>query len=103
DAASARRGGLTAKAPAGQCYQAASPLALAAVAARRNDRVPLPVRDKQAELYLREALALLARAGQAGHFRTAKSRQLLDSDADLAVLRQRDDFKAWRKKVEVKD
>jgi tetratricopeptide (TPR) repeat protein len=98
-AAEARRL-LEGKPSAGQCAQGARIFALTVVAVNQDGRIPLSVRDKLAEDHARQALALLERARQAGHFATPARRQSLDRDVDLAVLRSRDDYRAWRSKLD---
>jgi serine/threonine-protein kinase len=69
---------------------------LDAESARRNMARPLPEREKRAELYARAAVVMLKRATGEGHFREPAKLARLDHDADLAFLRDRDDYKRLR-------
>jgi tetratricopeptide (TPR) repeat protein len=93
---------LAMKPPAETLYRGACILALAARAAARDDKPPLAVRERQAEQYARESLALLDRARQAGYFRKAENCQRMDRDSDLDGLRHREDFKTWLAKRKAK-
>jgi tetratricopeptide (TPR) repeat protein len=93
---------LAGKAGGTDLYRGACVLALAARAVGRDEGVPLPVRDRQAEAHARAALDLLERARRAGYFGTAERRRHLDRDDDLLVLRPRDDYRAWRRKLDAK-
>jgi hypothetical protein len=69
--------------------------ALNAASVARDQARPLPIRQRRAEDYARAALALLKRAA-AGFFRDPATLAHLDKDSDLASLRDRDDYKAFR-------
>src|SRR5262249_35640676 len=58
---------------------------------------PQQAREKRADEYAARAMALLKRAADGGNFRNPRQVELLDSDADLAALRERDDYRAFRK------
>jgi serine/threonine-protein kinase len=74
--------------------------ALSARAAASAAARPLPEREKQAEGYAQQALALLERARQDGFFRTSQALQQLKKETDLDFLRQRDDFRRFLSRVE---
>jgi hypothetical protein len=73
------------------CVQARNAASVA-----RDVSSPLPARAKRAEHCARAALALLKRAAASGRFRAASNIAHLDRDNDLASLRKRDDYKAFR-------
>ncbi len=81
--------------PAESLYDLSCDAALSATAVARDASRPLPERDKQAEVWSRQAVELLQRAAKAGFFRDPANRTHLDKDADLAFLRDRDDFRAF--------
>jgi tetratricopeptide (TPR) repeat protein len=89
--------------PGAILYELACIHALDSASARRDPRQPLPVRDKRAEDYARQAVALLRRAAAAGYFRTAGTVPHLDRDDDLRGLRERDDYKRFRAGLTAKD
>jgi hypothetical protein len=70
------------------------------LAAHRDAARPLPEREKVAETLAQQALDLLRRATQAGYFKQAGKTQAMKTNADLAFLRPRDDFKRWLADVE---
>jgi tetratricopeptide (TPR) repeat protein len=74
--------------------------ALAAAAARRDDRLTAPEQDKQAERYAQAALAWLRGVSAAGWFRRAGNLQALREDKDLDALRARDDFQRLLREAE---
>ncbi len=74
--------------------------ALAAQAAARDASRPLPERDRRADRYAREALALLERARLAGQLTHPATLDTLKKDADLAFLRPRDDFRQFLSRLE---
>jgi tetratricopeptide (TPR) repeat protein len=76
-------------------YDLACVFALASAGAQRDPAVPLAVRERLAERHAEQALALLERARQVGLFKDGKTREKLKTDADLAFLRRRADFRAW--------
>ena len=78
-------------------YNLAGVVALSAAGAARDGTRPLPERDKHAERWSRQALALLQRAARTDYFRDPANRAQLDRNADLAFLRDRDDFRAFVK------
>jgi serine/threonine-protein kinase len=83
-------------APGPVLYNLACIDALNAASAARDVLRPLPERDKRAQQYARQAVALLERAAAAGHFRTAATVAGMDRDNDLAFLRDRDDYRRFR-------
>jgi hypothetical protein len=68
---------------------------LACVVALNAESRPLPVRAKDADGYAGKAVTLLQRAAAAGHFRDATNVAHLHKTADLAILRDRDDYRAF--------
>jgi tetratricopeptide (TPR) repeat protein len=76
-------------------YQGACVYALSAAAVRKDDTLPLPARDRLAELHARRSLQLLDEARWAGYFQTEAKRKTLHTDRDLGELRDRDDFRKW--------
>jgi hypothetical protein len=62
----------------------------------RDAARPLPQREKLAEEYARKAIALLHRAGAAGYFASPAIVAHLDKNADLDILRSREDYRAFR-------
>jgi tetratricopeptide (TPR) repeat protein len=77
-------------------YNLAWVQALNAAGARRDPLRPLPEREKNAEVWARQAVELLRRADRAGFFKAAKNVAHLDRDRDLAFLRDRDDYRRFR-------
>ena len=73
---------------------------LNAASAGRDASRPLPERDKRSEDYARHAIALLKRAAAAGYLRDMANVAQMDGDADLMFLRDRDDFRAFRKTLQ---
>jgi tetratricopeptide (TPR) repeat protein len=73
--------------------------AVAAATAARGSR-PLPQREKDAEMFARQAVALLDRARQEGWFKEAKNVEEVKKDPSLNFLRARDDFLLWSKRLE---
>jgi hypothetical protein len=86
--------------PGATLYNLSCIHALNAASAARDATRPLPERDQRAEGYAKQAVALLKRAAAAGFFRDAKHVTHLDGDADLSALRDRDDFRAFRKSLD---
>jgi serine/threonine-protein kinase len=84
-------------APAGTLYNLACIHALNAVAAGKDAARPLPERERRAEQYARAAVALLHRVAATGYFHDPKRVEHLDKDDDLAGLRGREDYRAFRK------
>jgi tetratricopeptide (TPR) repeat protein len=82
--------------PAGILYNLACIQALNAANAIRDPARPLPEREKRAEEYARQAVALLRRADAAGQFRESAKVAHIDKDTDLTSLRDRADFRAFR-------
>jgi serine/threonine-protein kinase len=82
--------------PTAMLYNLAGVLSLSASGALRDAARPLPEREKTAEPWARQALALLRRVEQAGFFKNRANVTTLDIDEDLAVLRNRDDYKQFR-------
>jgi tetratricopeptide (TPR) repeat protein len=74
-------------------YNAACVYALAAGAARRDNRLSSSQREAQGERYAAEAIALLRRLAAAGYFKKAERATLLEKDTDFDPLRARPDFK----------
>jgi tetratricopeptide (TPR) repeat protein len=68
---------------------------LACVQALNAASRPLPVREKEADGYATKAVALLQRAAAVGYFRDAANVAHLHKDDDLAILRARDDYRAF--------
>jgi serine/threonine-protein kinase len=81
---------------AASLYNLACVQALNAASVSRDTSSLRPVREKRAEASARAALALLKRAAGAGFFREAANIAHLDKDDDLAALRPRADYKAFR-------
>src|SRR5262249_20095935 len=81
-------------------YHAATVSTVASSALLKQASVPLAVREKRAEEAVRSALALLERARAGGYFDNADRVKDLYKFDEFAPLRQRDDFKAWAKKLE---
>jgi serine/threonine-protein kinase len=77
-------------------YNLACIHALSGAAAARDASRPLPHREKFAGQCVRDAVALLRRAAAAGFFRDPANLTALDSDDDLAFLRDRDDYSRFR-------
>jgi serine/threonine-protein kinase len=75
-------------------------LAQAAATAAQNAERPLPEREKDAETFARQAIAVLERVRVAGGFKDAKSVAEVKSDSSLEFLRSRDDFQQWLKRLE---
>jgi serine/threonine-protein kinase len=75
-------------------------LAQAAAAAAGNVSRPLPEREKNAELFARQVIAMLERARQAGWFAKATNVAGMKSDPNLEFLRSREDFRGWLKRLE---
>ena len=75
-------------------YSAACVYALAARAAAAEASRPLPERQKRAEGYAGQAVALLRQAQQRGHFAAPRAVADMEKDDDLTSLRPRDDFRA---------
>jgi hypothetical protein len=84
------------KLPAPALYDLACVHALNAAGVARDQGRPLPIRERHTEDYARAAVALLRRAAAAGYFRDPATLAHLDKDSDLASLRDRDDYKAFR-------
>jgi hypothetical protein len=76
-------------------YDVACVLALCAASAVRDPARPLPERDRQAEVWSRQALALLERVRRAGYFKEPLNVQHLKKDRDFDFLRDRADFRKW--------
>ncbi len=74
--------------------------ALAAAATAREVGRPLALREKNAEMLAREAVALLERARQAGWFAEAKYVAGVKSDPELEFLRGREDYRVWLMRVD---
>jgi tetratricopeptide (TPR) repeat protein/tRNA A-37 threonylcarbamoyl transferase component Bud32 len=74
----------------------ASIQALSSASGGREASRPLPDREKRSEQYARQAVALLRRAAATGFFRNQTNLIQLDKDADLTVLRDRDDYRRFR-------
>jgi serine/threonine-protein kinase len=70
--------------------------ALSAASASRDSTRPLPEREKRAEQWAHQAVALLKRAASRGFFREPAGVTHLDRDSDLAFLRDRDDYQRFR-------
>ena len=56
-------------------------------------------RTKLTDRYARSAIEMLKRAAEAGHFRNQKNLERLDKEEDLASLRGREDYRAFRKSL----
>jgi tetratricopeptide (TPR) repeat protein len=82
--------------PASTLYDLGCIHALNAASANGDQSRPLPVREKQAERYARQAVAALRRAQAAGFFRDPAQVEHLDQDTDLTFLRDHDDYRAFR-------
>ena len=82
--------------PGPDLYALAGVHALAAAGLARETSGPPPERAGRAERHAGRAVALLIRAAASGHFRDAASLARLDEDGDLAALRDREDYKAFR-------
>jgi tetratricopeptide (TPR) repeat protein len=77
-------------------YRLACLQAVNAASAARDVSRPLPERDKRSEQSAQQAVALLRRAAKTGFFYSRENRQDLDTNRDLACLRDRDDYRAFR-------
>jgi tetratricopeptide (TPR) repeat protein len=77
-------------------YDLAGIQAINAARAARDASRPLAEREKRVEQYARAAIAFLNRAASTGQFRHAANVAALDRNADLAFLRDRDDYKRFR-------
>jgi serine/threonine-protein kinase len=86
--------------PGAALYVLASIQALDAASVSRDQSRPLPEREKQADLWARQALALLEGARRGGYFKDPGKTAHLKGDNDLAFLRSRDDFRLWLKRLE---
>jgi serine/threonine-protein kinase len=86
--------------PGETCYNLACSFALNVGTASRDVSRPLPEREKNAEAWARQALALLERACQGGYFKNPKVFAQLKKDTDLDFLRSRDDFRNWLKQLQ---
>src|SRR5207244_194970 len=82
--------------PGGVLYSLSCIHALNAASASRDALRPLPEREKRGEEYAGQAIALLRRAAAAGLFRNSGLLAYLDRDIDLAGLRDRADYRAFR-------
>jgi tetratricopeptide (TPR) repeat protein len=78
-----------------QLYYLAWVQALNTHHASRDAARPLPQREKRAEGYAKDAIALLKRAKDAKFFNDPKNVETLSKDDDLASLRLRADFRAF--------
>jgi serine/threonine protein kinase len=76
-------------------YNAVCLFSLAVAAARDDAHLPESERRKADDDYAARALAVLSQLREAGYFNTLAAAAQLVSDADLAALRARDDFKRW--------
>jgi hypothetical protein len=81
-------------------YELACIYALAMPAARQDNKLPADKRERLAEEYAAQALALLAKAHAAGSFKDSANLEQLKKDPDLNSLRSRDDFKKLLTEVE---
>jgi tetratricopeptide (TPR) repeat protein/tRNA A-37 threonylcarbamoyl transferase component Bud32 len=68
----------------------------------RDSTRPLPHLEKQIEQDARQALAELKRAAADGHFRDPTTIERLEHDGDFALVRDRDDYRAFRKSLPMK-
>jgi hypothetical protein len=66
-----------------------------AASAGSDPSLPLARREKQREQYAHQAVALLRRAAAAGLFRGPAGVTDLNKDDKLAILRDRDDYRAF--------
>jgi tetratricopeptide (TPR) repeat protein len=82
--------------PGGSLYLLACVGSLASAAARQDESIPPPERERRAEQYAARAVARLVKARAAGYFRPAGRAEQLDDAPELAPLRGRDDFRALR-------
>jgi tetratricopeptide (TPR) repeat protein len=73
--------------------------AMAAAAASRSSR-PLPQREKDAEMFARQAITLLERARLEGWFKESKNVAEIKKDPNLNSLWARGDFPSWLKRLE---
>jgi serine/threonine-protein kinase len=85
----------TRKLPVGAMYHLARVKALAAAALARDQGQPLPLREKNAEVWAREAVRHLHDAERAGLFAKPARQEQLHKEKDLDFLRSRDDFKRF--------
>jgi serine/threonine-protein kinase len=85
-----------------QRYNLACAAALSAGAARRDTHRSAAERGRIADLDARAAVDLLERARQAGLFKDARKVGHLGKDPDLDAIRDRDDFRAFQKRLEDK-
>ena len=70
--------------------------ALDAARASLDPSRPLPEREKRAEQYARQAVALFEAHASAGRFRDAANVAHMDKDGDLDFLRGRGDYQQFR-------
>jgi hypothetical protein len=91
---------MLAAAPAVNLYNVACIYALAMPAARQDNKLPADERERVAEQYAAQALASLAKANTAGHFKDPANLEQLRKDTDLDSLRSRDDFKKLLNEVD---
>jgi hypothetical protein len=76
--------------------------AVSSAAVARDASVPLVRREKDAETWARQAVALLRQAADGGHFRDRQNVAWLRKNDELASLRGRDDFKRFLLSLEEK-
>jgi hypothetical protein len=91
-------GGLSSK----HVYELARALALSVDAARQDTKLPRGEGERLAERYATRALALLARLGAEGFFRSPDKLKQLQEDPDFDSLRSRPDFKPFLADLEKK-
>ena len=78
--------------PGGSCYNAACVLSRASAAAAADTEMGDEERMKLAQEYADRAIELLQRAKELEYFERETARQGLRRDADLAAIRDREDF-----------
>ena len=83
-------------------YDAACVLALGVGAAAQDGKLNAEQQKKLAEQYAGRSLALLRRAQAAGYLKNAAVVARLQQDADLAALREREDFKKFLGELRMK-
>jgi serine/threonine-protein kinase len=81
--------------PAAQ-YQFAGVYALAAAAAKVDERLTSPEREKTAEPLAARGVQLLATAASLGYFDGKENQQKLQTDPDMQILRMRADYKSHK-------
>jgi tetratricopeptide (TPR) repeat protein len=80
---------------AGELYDAACAMSLAAAVVLKDAKLPLAEQKKRAEQHAARAVALLRQAKSAGMFRSNAQIDYMKNDSDLDPLRDRDDYRQF--------